>query len=290
MTTLENKVIIIAGGSGGIGRATALELARRGAITVVASRRIDPSDPMMEEMRTLSPRSTSFRGDLGCGVTWQELVGFVESRYRVIHGLVNCVGTINIKNLEDLSGSEIESAIRANFLSVMYAAQALLPTMRRQRHGVIITVGSLGGIVPMPFASLYCAMKHAVRGFSLSLSEELRGTGVNASLLSLGPVHTGMLEAEAGSDQCVISFVNKPLPTTRVAESIVSLLRRPQRERILPPVTGVLSIMCHFAPSIFAICYRLLRHVGLIRLQSYRREHSIPTQLLNWENYHVRTF
>lgn len=288
MTTLENEVIIIAGGSGGIGSATALSLARRGAIVVIASRRIEPTDPIMEEIRAFSPRSSSFQGDLSQPETWQELVGYVERKYHAIDGLVNCVGTLNTKNLEHLSECEIESAIRTNFLNVIYGAQAVLPTMRRQKQGAIITIGSLGGIVPMPSAALYCATKHAVRGFSLSLSEELKGTGVEASLLSLGPVHTTMLEAEARSEQCVIAFINKPLDPARVAESIVSLLRRPRREMTLPPATGALSIMCSLAPGLFGICYRILRQVGNIRLQSYRRKHSIPTQLLNWENYNVR--
>jgi short-subunit dehydrogenase len=165
----------------------------------------------------------------------------------------------------------------------------LLPIMRRQKQGAIVTIGSLGGIVPMPFASLYCATKHAVRGFSLSLSEELKGTGVDASLLSLGPVHTRMLDAEAGSDQSIIAFINKPREPVRVAESIVSLLQRPRREMIIPSATGALSIMCGLAPGLFNICYRILRQVGIIRLHSYRRKHSIPTQHLNWENYNVRT-
>ncbi len=200
MTTLENKVIIIAGGAGGIGSATALLLARRGATVVIASRRIDPTDPLMNEIRVLSPRSSSFRGDLSHLTTWQQLVDYAERNYQIIYGLVNCVGTLNSKNLEDLSGNEIESAIKANFLSVIYGVRTILPILRRQNHGAIITIGSIGGIVPMPFAPIYCATKHAVRGFSLSLSEELNGTGVTVSLLSLGPVDTRMLEVEASSD------------------------------------------------------------------------------------------
>jgi short-subunit dehydrogenase len=288
MNTLENKVIIIAGGAGGIGSATALLLARRGAIVIIASRQIDPNDPLMEEIRVFSPRSSSFRGDLSRPGTWQELIGYVGKQYKAIHGLVNCIGTLNTRNLENLFGSEIESAISANLLSVIYGVQASLPTMRRQKQGTIITIGSIGGIVPMPFASLYCATKHAIRGFSLSLSEELKGTGVHASLLSLGPALTKMLETEAHNEQCVIAFINKPLQPSRVAESIVSLFQRPRREMILPPVTGALSILCHIAPDFFGICYRILRQVGRIRLRSFRRDNSIPSQLLNWENYNVR--
>ena len=277
MTNLENKVIIIAGASGGIGSATALLLARHGAILVIASRRIDPRDPLMEEIGVFSPVSSSFRGDLSHPEAWKELVRYVERKYQSIHGLVNCVGTLNSKNLEQLSECEIESAMRENFLSVIYGAQAVLPTMRRQKRGAIITIGSLGGTVPMPFASLYCATKHAVRGFSLSLSEELKGTGITASLLSLGPVHTRMLETEALSKRSVIAFINSPLPPARVAESIVSLLRRPRREMILPRMTGALSIICSIVPSLFGICYRILRQVGIVRLESYRRKHSVPT-------------
>jgi len=289
MNTLKNKVIIVAGGTGGIGSATALLLAQHGATVVLASRRIDPADPLMEEIKVFSPGSSSFEGDLSLSNTWQELVGCAEHRYQTIHGLVNCVGTINIRRLENLSGIEIESVLRANFLSVIYGVQAVLPVMRNQKQGAIITIGSLGGIIPMPYVALYSATKHAVRGLSLSLSEELKGTGVEACLVSAGPVLTTMLEAEAFSDECVISFINRPLRPARVAESVVSLLQRPRREIVLPPVIGKLAVICQLVPGLFAICYRALRQVGTVRLRAYRRQHSIQTQLLIPENPNVRT-
>ncbi len=272
MKTLRNKVIIVAGGTGGIGRAAALSLARNGAIVVVVSRSVTESDPLMKEIERLSPESASFRGDFAHPETWAKLLSMVNRKYGKLDGLVNCIGVLGTCKLESLHETDVETVVGANCLSVIFGAQAVLPVMRRQSQGVMITVGSLGGMVPMPHASLYCATKHAVRGFSLSLSEELKGTGVEASLLTLGPVYTRMLEAEARNEDCVISFINKSLSPNRVAECILSLLQNPRREIVLPPVTGLLSKLCNVIPGLFGLCYGIFRRVGAIRLQRYRRE------------------
>jgi short-subunit dehydrogenase len=285
---LENRVIIVAGGTGGIGCATARLLVGQGAIVVVVSRRNTPTESLIGELKRLSPRSSAFQGDLGQSRTWLRLVDFVHRKYQRIDGLVNCAGLLNSKNLENLASEEIESMIGANLLSVVFGAQAILPVMRRQGEGHIITLGSLGGIVPMPFASLYCATKHAVRGFSLSLSEELRGTGIKVSLLSLGPVRTKMLDAEALNDQAVIAFINTPLHPESIAETVVSLLRRPQRELILPWATSMFSLLCNLSAGLFEILYRVLQRVGRARLRAYRTESLTSQPVSTWENYHVR--
>ena len=243
----------------------------------------------MQEIRKLSPESFSVRGDFAHPAAWEQLLALVEQRHQNFDGIVNCVGVLDMRRLECLQEHEIESIIRANFLSVIYGAQAALPIMRRQKKGVLITVGSLGGMVPMPHASLYSAAKYAVRGFSLSLSEELKGTGVEASLLTLGPVHTKMLEAEARGEDCVIAFINKPLSPERVADCIVSLLRDPQREMIVPAATGLLSKVCNVMPELFGLCYGILGWIGAFRLRRYRRQLTPLTSFSNWENSNVRT-
>ena len=142
--------------------------------------------------------------------------------------------------------------------------------MLAQKHGRIINVGSLGGIVPMPFETLYSAAKFAVRGFTLSLQEELRGTGVSVSLISVGSVRTNMLDAEARDDHSTISFVNRPLDPLRVATAVWSNILKPKREVILPAVTGRLSFLLNMFSGLRSLAWPVLNFVGRRNLTRYR--------------------
>jgi short-subunit dehydrogenase len=284
MKDLENKVIVIAGAAGGIGSATAQHLARHGAQVILAVRTNQASDQLLAVVRAISPGSEAYVGDLRLKHTWLGLVEFVHQKFARLDGLVNCVGLLNPGDPLDLTSDEIESEIRTNIESLVFGAQAVLPLMRQQRGGAIVTIGSLGGIVPMPFSSLYCATKHAVRGFSLSMNEEYRGRGISFCLLSLGPVKTKMLDREAEAGQSLIAFVNKPLHPDRVALAVLSLLRRPRPELILPRATGVLCLLSGLSPGFFAFCYHTLRRVGEIRLHTYRQKLQNTQTIAQWEN------
>ncbi|HTY37365.1 MAG TPA: SDR family oxidoreductase [Bacteroidota bacterium] len=271
MKTLKDKVIVVVGGTGDIGRATADLLARLGAIVVIASRTVTETDPRFARVREMSPRSSFFQGDFSVAETWNELLSYLERACGEIDALVMCAGTLNPSSFESLSSKEMEATLRVNCLSVMYGMQAMAPLMRQRHHGVIVTVGSIGGLVPMPFGSVYSASKFAVRGFMLSMQEELKGSGVDACLLTLGSVHSRMLAVESANDDCVISFINKPLDVQSAAGSIADLLLHPRAEVVLPTMTGWLSKLCAVSPPLFSICYNLLRSVGRRRMQSYRR-------------------
>ncbi len=241
-------------------------------------------ESLLLEIKGIRPRNDIFEGDLCRIHDWLRLVDFVQRRYRHLDGLINCLGMFNPKDLVHLTSDEIDSEIKANFVSVVLGVQAALPVMREQRGGVIVSIGSLGGIVPMPGSPIYCATKHAVRGFSLSMNEEYRGSGVSLGLLSLGPVSTKMLDLEASSDRSIITFVNKPLHPDKVAQAVVSLLLRPRPELIVPPVTGALCLLSDLSPHLFTLCYRMLRGVGELRLHAYQQQiHNTPTHT-HWEN------
>jgi len=86
----------------------------------------------------------------------------------------------------------------------------------------------------MPYETMYSATKFGVRGFSLSLAEELKSTGINVSLISPGPVKTKLLDLEATDDKSTISFVNKPYDPKTIAKATLKLIQNPQSKLILP--------------------------------------------------------
>ena len=142
--------------------------------------------------------------------------------------------------------------------------------MKSQRYGQIITLGSLGSIVPMPFESLYCATKFALRGFCLSLREELRNTGIAISLISPGPVETEMLRTESTCDRSTMAFVERPLDPDDVADAILRIIRKPVPEVVLPVRTILAAFLMSIFPSFFTAAYPLFDLIGGFRLKRYR--------------------
>ena len=269
---LKDKVVVIGGGAGGIGCTTAMLLASRGAAIVVASRANSRLVSLQEELRFINPENICIATDLRRHDAWSSLMQTVHQRFQRIDVLINCVGTLIPRSLESFKPEEIEDIVATNLLTVVYGTRAAVRFMKSQGHGTIINVGSLGGIVPMPFESLYSAAKFAVRGFSLSMYQELEGTGIDISLISPGSVRTKMLDLEATDDRSSISFVQSPLDRMKVARAVAHLIEKPKREIILPRITGRLAQVVNLFPALFGISYPALRFLGERNLKKYRQQ------------------
>ncbi len=278
---VQGKVIIVAGGSGGIGRVTCRLLASHGATVIGASRKDGQLQGLLQELREFSPESSWVEADLQSRETWEDLVRSVYQKFHRIDVLVNCVGVLIPGSLIDLNATEIERVVTTNLLTIVYGAKSVLPIMKREGKGHIINLGSLGGIIPMPFEALYSATKFAVRGFSLSLSEELKGTGINVS--SPGAVRTSMLNDEAKDDRSTIAFATKSIEPGEVARAILAVIEKPKREVILPKGATKIGLLMSFFPRLFGICYPLLDSLGRIRLRQYRKYSLSETPLQGTE-------
>jgi len=263
--TMQGRIIIVAGGSGGIGSAASGLLASRGAVVIAAVRK----DPCRETV----PGVTFTETDLRVPENWASLRDSVIKQHGRIDVLVNSIGALMPGPFEDLSDEDIRGLIETNLLAALFGAKAVIPVMKRQRSGHIVNVSSLGGLVPMPFEALYSATKFAVRGFSLSLASELRGSGIEVSLVSPGAVRTKMLERASLDDRTRISFVTRPLSPLEVAHAILELLIKPRKEILLPAVSGRLALLTGRYPKLFRACLPVLNFIGGLRLRSYRRRY-----------------
>ncbi len=283
MKNLNNKVIVVAGGAGGIGSATCRLLAARGATIIVAHRKNGLSGALIRDLRTLNCDFLSIETDLCSPGAWNELTDKVLLKFQHIDVLVNCIGTIVPGTLERLQEPDIQNMIQSNFVSTVNGVNAVTPVMRRQGYGHIINVGSLGGIFPMPFEALYSAMKFAVRGLSLSLSDELSECGVFVSLISCGPVRTKMLDLEAQDERSTTAFFIKPIEPVVVAKAILKVIKRPQREVVLPRLIGKLAVLFSLFPGLSGALFPLVNIIGRKRQKIYRRSMSseIPAGMEN---------
>src|SRR3954471_17155997 len=216
------EIAIVTGASSGIGAATARELARRGAVVVLAARRAEALEAQAEAIRDAGGQALTIPTDLSDRDQLTGLADRTLSTFGRVDVLVNNAGVNWSRSLAMTPPDDVVGVLEVNLVAAMLLTRAVLPGMLGRRHGAVITIGSLSGRVAME--PLYSASKYGLRGFSLALRRQLDGTGVSASLVSPGNVRTAMT-----------SHVDADLPEPEVvAEVVADLMSHPRREVVVP--------------------------------------------------------
>jgi short-subunit dehydrogenase len=260
--SIKNKVVIVTGGSGGIGNAIVDKLASYEAKVCAVYHRNITVDYFAKNICWI-------QADITNAEDMDKILFFVLQKYGKVDVLINCAGILEPGEFSLLEINQLNKMIDLNFTSTLILTQKVLAIMKKQNHGLIINIGSLGGIVPMPYSSVYSATKFAIRGFSFSLAEELKGTGVNLSLITPGSVLTKMLDYEAQNDNSAISFLNKPINPEKVADAVLKLIQKPKVELIIPRSQSISTRLLVFSPKVFSIAYKLLHRLGLSGKRKY---------------------
>ena len=180
MKSQRNKIALVTGASSGIGQATAELLAKTGYAVYGTSRRGGDASGRSFEMLPLDVTS-----DESVDAAVQQLM----QREGRIDLLVNNAGFgVAPAGAEESSIKQAQSIFDTNFFGLVRMTRAVLPHMRKQGAGRIINMGSVLGLLPMPYGALYAATKHAIEGYSESLDHELRTRGIRVSVIE--PAYT----------------------------------------------------------------------------------------------------
>jgi hypothetical protein len=190
MWPLRERVVVVTGASSGIGRATALAAARAGAQVVLAARRETRLHQVAAEIRRLGAVAHVFPLDLSDHAAATYLVDATIVRCRRLDVLINNAGYGLYARIEDAHPDDFERIFAVNVLSPLAAMRAAVLHMRRQGEGHIVNVASLAAARGLPGMGVYCATKAALVSATEALRAELHGSGVRASVVSPGPVHT----------------------------------------------------------------------------------------------------
>jgi len=241
---LTGEVAIVTGASSGIGAATAIELAHRGAAVVLAARRADLLEAQVEAVRAAGGEALAAPTDVTDRTQLAELAERATAAFGRVDILVNNAGASWSRPLASTPPDELVGLLEVNLLGAMLLTRALLPGMIERGHGAIISVGSLSGRVAME--PLYSASKYGLRGFSLALRRQLRGSGVSVSLVSPGNVRTAMT-----------AHVQARLPEPEiVARAIAELVVRPRREAVVPGRHYAIAWLEQLLPRTADFAYR----------------------------------
>lgn len=199
-THMRGKIVVIAGGSRGLGLEIARQFGRGGAHLVLASRR---QEELQNALATLRQQNAIPNGEAALTVVadvskqadCEHIIASTIERFGRIDVLVNCAAIMQVAPFQDMTSEAFEQAMQVNFFGALYATQAALPHMLAQRSGNIVNIASVGGKIAVPHMLPYVASKFALVGFSEGLHAELRHKGIRVTTVCPGLMRTG---AESG--------------------------------------------------------------------------------------------
>lgn len=250
-TPTDHPVVIITGTSSGIGRATAIAFAQKGARLVLAARRQDELEQAAAECRELGAEAISQQVDVGEEAEVELLARRAVERFGRIDVWFNNAGIDAFGSFAEIPPEAFERIIQINLTGTVHGARAALAQFRRQGSGVLINNASIAGTCPMPFHSAYVASKFAIRGFSHALRQELAGKpGIHVCTVCPSSIDTPLWQRSANYSGRKIKPLDPVHPVEQVAGIVVGLALAPQREVFAGASGWVLSEQHAAAPEL----------------------------------------
>lgn len=193
---LKDKISIITGGSGGIGRAIAITFAREGSHLVLNSRTKAELEAIRQEVKKFSlTRVEIFRTDVSKPEEVNKLVEFTLTKFATIDVLVNCAGVQGpIGMVTDIDSENWLETINTNLCGTFLCMKAVLPIMIAKKKGKIINFSGGGAVSPRPRLSAYSASKAAVVRLTETLAKEVREYNIDINAIAPGAVNTRLLD------------------------------------------------------------------------------------------------
>ena len=191
---LAGKVALVTGASAGIGKAVSLEMARRGAKVIVAARRQQALQAVVEEIKAMGGDAIAIPTDMADTRQVEALADKAIGCWDRVDVLVNNAGYGQMGPIESLGDEAVRQQFDVNVFGLLTLTRALVPQMRQLGAGRIVNLSSVAGKVSMPFMGIYNASKFAVEAISDALRVELAPFNIKVIVVEPGPVTTEFFE------------------------------------------------------------------------------------------------
>ena len=229
MPGIKDKVVIITGASSGIGDATVVMLAERGAKVVLGARGLNRLEALARRIMGAGGEVAYAQTDVRRREDLTSLVSLALDRYGQLDVLINNAGIMPVSPLDDLRVEDWENMIDINIKGVLYGIAAALPVFRKQGFGHFVNTASTAGHKTVPNQSVYSATKFAVRAISEGLRMEA-GEKLRVTIISPGFVNTNFAEGVTNPEvktQLENARDKFALPPEAIARAIVFAIEQP---------------------------------------------------------------
>lgn len=228
-----DAVAVITGASSGIGRATALAIAGKGASVVVTARRANELDALVAEIERQGGTALAVPVDVTDQQAVIDLANRAVERFGRIDFWVNNAGVMLIGAFADTPAEDYRRVIETNFFGQVHGARAVLPIFREQGAGTLVNIASLDSRAPQPHASAYIASKHAVRALGMSLRQELLLDGkgdIHVVTILPATIDTPLFQHAANYTNRKIVAPPPVYPASEVVAAVFEAIRDPKPE------------------------------------------------------------
>jgi short-subunit dehydrogenase len=230
--SFRNKIVVITGASSGIGAASCVEFAKKGASIVLVARRKEKLEEIKKTLAKFNTKTMICQCDVSQKSLVQKMSKDVLDEFGKIDVLVNNAGFAIYGSVSDLTVEQIEAQMATNYFGMVYCTKSFLPKMLEQNSGHIVNVASVAASFGLPGIASYCASKFAMLGFSEGLKHELHGTKIGVTVVSPIMVKTNFFDHE--SFQSMPKYSPTALNAQTVARAVISAASSSRLEIIVP--------------------------------------------------------
>ncbi len=237
--------VLITGASSGIGYELAWLFAKDGYNLILVSRQEDKLNQLADDLKKDHTIETLvIPVDLSNAGATKEIYKIVQEKSITVDHLVNNAGFLVKGDFKETEWEDKQNLIQMQCLTYTELTKLFLPNMLKLRKGGILNIGSTGSFVPGPHSAVYCAAKSFVLSFSEALAEELKGTGVNVTVLCPGGTDTAFHGTERKKRPSYMSLMN----ATKVARIGYKALMKGKRV-VIPGMSNKLQVFfARFVP------------------------------------------
>ena len=236
MARLDGKVAVVTGASSGIGEATAKALAAEGATVVVAARRQDRLEDLVERINGDGGKALAVECDITEEEQAHDLIRRAKEEFGRVDLLVNNAGVMQLSEVKKGLSDEWRTMFEVNVLGLLYVTDATIEVMKEQGTGHLVNISSLASRGTRPALGVYSGTKMAVNGISEALRQELLEDDIRVTMVEPGAVETELPEhitdEEAREGLNTMLEQLDPLKAEDIANAIVYVVTQPQRVSI----------------------------------------------------------
>jgi short-subunit dehydrogenase len=260
---LDGKVVVITGAGGGIGAALAEAFARRRCKVALLDIDLDAATRVAERLRAGGATTSAHQVDVRDRGTLERVRDEVVAAHGTVDILINNAGLTVFSSFEQLRDDEIERQLAVNLRGVIDGCRVFLPVLRTRPRAHIVNTSSIAGLAGMPWQTLYCTTKFAIRGFTAALRSELVGEGIGVTCLIPGTTATNIVGAAGTRDPAITEalsqqLVNHGYPPRWLARKLVRGVRRNAAEVVVGPDGFLLMLGLRLSPALVRASMRML--------------------------------